>query len=74
MEKYKNQLWRIPLIVVSAIVAFVALIYVAGDIIAGLVKILMAWLGVELAAIFMVCLVFTFVGGLFYILKIRSQD
>lgn len=69
-KKEKNQLLRMTLIVVSAIVAIAALIYGVGNIIVGLVKVLMAWFGFELAAIFMVGFVFCFVGGLFYFLRI----
>ncbi len=75
-KKEKNQLLRMTL-VVFAIAVLIALAFVVGSLIVGLVKVLMAWFGVGFAAIFMVGLVFCLVGGLFYflrILKIWPQD
>ncbi len=75
-KKEKNQLLRMTL-VVFAIAVLIALAFVVGSLIVGLVKVLMAWLGVGFAAIFMVGFVFCFVGGLFHflrILKIWPQD
>ncbi len=69
-KKEKNQLLRMTLLVVSAIAALIALAFGVGNIIAGLVKVLMAWFGVGFAAIFMVGFVFCLVGGLFYFLRI----
>lgn len=68
-KKEKNQLLRMTL-VVSAIAALIALAFGVGNIIVGLVKVLMVWLGFELAAIFMVGFVFCLVGGLFHFLRI----